>query len=420
MLQWIRLELTLLWRSSGAVLGLLALLGSGIAAIWHGQSVIERQRASLAASPARQADEHRRVLAPLPADANAPDQLFYLAFHTVREPSVWAPVALGQRDVQPFNLKVRVTALQGQLYDSDLRNPLLASFGHFDLAFVFVVLAPLLVVAVTYNVHSAEVEMATWSLIRSQPVSPWRVLATKAALRAGTVWLALLLLQGVATVWLALPLDGDWLRVMGATLAYVLVWTAVALAVAALRRGSDVNVLLLLGVWVVWTALGPALMTVAAAARFTMPEAMELTVVQRQAYHGAWDEPLPDVLRAFVSRYPEWKDAPVPADRFSNAWYYAMQQRGDDAAREAADRYRRQLEARDRWLGRLGWLCPPAVFQRMLTRTARTDLPSYLAYLDSVAAYHERLKRHFLPVIFAESSVGAVDWNAVPRHHHRD
>ncbi len=98
------------------------------------------------------------------------------------------------------------------------------------------------------------------------------------------------------------------------------------------RRPSDVNVLVLLGVWVAWTALGPALLNVAAAVRFPMPEAMELTVLQRQAYHGAWDEPLPDVMAAFVERYPEWKNAAVPRDRYSNAWYYAMQQRGDDAA----------------------------------------------------------------------------------------
>lgn len=420
MLRWLCLELLILRRSSATVFGMLGLLACGVAAIGHGRALIDQQRASVDAASERQLHEHQRVLAPLPPSANAADQLFYLAFHTVRQPAAWAPVALGQRDVQAFNLKIRVTALQGQLYDTDVASPLLASFGHFDLAFVFVVLAPLFVIALTYNVHSGEVEAGTWSLLRSQPVPAWRILAAKALLRAASVWLPLIVLQLLATAWLRLPLDATWVAVAGGGLAYVVVWTATCLLVAMWRRPSDVNVLVLLGVWVAWTALGPALLNVAAAVRFPMPEAMELTVLQRQAYHGAWDEPLPDVMAAFVERYPEWKNAAVPRDRYSNAWYYAMQQRGDDAAAPAAARYRQQLESRDRWMARWAWLFPPAAFQRALARTARTDLRAYLAYLDSVAAYHERLKRHFLPVIFAESPISAVDWTAVPRHAHRD
>jgi ABC-2 type transport system permease protein len=97
-----------------------------------------------------------------------------------------------------------------------------------------------------------------------------------------------------------------------------------------------------------------------------------------------------------------------------------MQQRGDAAASDAARRYRQALEARDAWLARASWLCPPAALHRVLTRVSGTDLAGYLAYLDSVARYHEALKRHFLPVIFSDQTVADVDWTAVPRHHHRD
>jgi len=416
----LRLEVLLLVRGPAVPLGVVALILAGLAALGHGHTVIARQRAALAASSGIQAEEHRRVLAPLGPDAIAGDQLYYLFFHTRREPSVWAPVAIGQRDIQAFNLKVRLLALQGQLYDADLGNPLLASFGNFDLAFVIVVLAPLLVIALTFNVYSGEVEAGTWSLVRAQPVAGWRVLVVKFALRAALIWLPLLALQGIATVWMGLPMDGAWWLVAGTTLAYLLVWLLVSMGISALGRSSDVNVLALLGVWVIWTALGPALVHVAAAARFPLPEALELTALQRQGYHGAWDEPLPEVMAAFYQRYPEWRDAPVPHDRYSNAWYYAMQQRGDDMARDAAERYRAGLEARDAWIDRASWILPPAAMQRLLSRTARTDLQAYLAYLDSVAAYHEALKRHFFPVIFQETSVGQVDWSAVPRHHHRD
>lgn len=416
----IALELKLLLRGMAVPLGVGMLFVAGVCALAYGRTVIERQRAATAESPARQAEEHRRVLSPLPATAMAGDQLYYLFFHTVREPSDWAPVAIGGRDVQSFNLKVRMHALQGQLYDTDLGNPLLASFGHFDLAFVIVVLAPLVAIAVSHNVRSAEVESGTWDLLRSQPIQVGWLLVLKYALRALVVWIPLLVLQVVATMWLRLPLDGLWGLVALSTLAYVAVWVAVAVAIDQGRRSSDFNVLALLGVWVIWTALGPALVNVMASARFPMPEALESTVLQRQGFHGAWDEPLPEVMEAFYRRYPEWRSVPIPRDRYSNGWYYAMHQRGDDMARAAATQYRARLEERDRWVGRASWLIPPAAFQRLLSRVARTDVRSYLAYLDSVAVYHEQLKRHFFPVVFGEKTVGDVDWTTAPRHRHRD
>lgn len=416
----ILLELKLLLRGWTAVLGVALIVAAGLFAIAHGRTVIARQEAAIARSPALQAEEQRAILDPQPRGAPAGDQLYYLSFHTVREPSRWAPVAVGQRDIQPFNLKVRILALQGQLYDAELASPLLAAFGNFDLAFVLVVLTPLLVIALTFNVWSAEREGGTWDLVRAQPARPARVLALKLALRACVAWFPVLPLQAAATIVLDLPLDARWIIVAASLAAYVCFCAAASVVVTGLRQSSDTNILALLGVWIVATVLGPALITVAAAARFPLQEAMELTVLQRQGYHSAWDEPLTNTMAAFYRRYPEWQSVPIPADRYSNGWYYAMQQRGDDAARDAAERYRRSLVQRDGWIGGISWWLPPAALQRALSRTAGTDLDAYLRYLDSVADYHESLKRHFFPVVFSEMTVADVDWTAAPRHRHAD
>lgn len=420
MMRRLTLELLLIVRGWAVAGGVAALLAAGMLALAHGETVIGRQLQAIGESPARQVEEHQHILGPLAPTAAAGDQLYYLKFHTVRVPSPWAEAVVGQRDIQPFNLKVRILALQGQLYDSDLGNPLLATFGNFDLAFVLVVLSPLLIIALTYNVHAGEVEGGTWSLLRAQPVRVGRLMVVRFALRGLLVWLPLLALQLAATAWLDLPVDGAWWRVAAWTAGYVAFWVALAALLALLRRSSDVNVLVLLGCWVVGTALGPALLNVVAAARHPLPEALELTVQQRQGYHGAWDEPLPEVMEAFYRRYPEWRTVEIPRDRYSNGWYYAMQQRGDDAARDAAARYRAALEGRDRWVASMSWLFPPAAFQRALASVARTDLAGHLAYLDSVAEYHERLKRHFFPVVFRETPVADVNWGAVPAHRHVD
>ena len=420
MLRLLRLELLLLLRGRAVIVGIALILAAGIFGLVHGHTVIARQQAAIARSASLQDEEHRRILAPVAPTANAANQLYYLYFHTVREPSAWAPVAIGQRDVQAFNLKVTTRALQEQLYNAEFGNPLLAAFGNFDLAFVFVVLAPLLVIAMTFNVFSGERELGTWDLLRSQPRHPVGVLALKFGLRALLTSLAVLLLQVVATLALDLPLDGRWMVVAAGTVAHIMFWVVAAVVVSAWRRSSDVNVLVLLGIWIVCTVLGPALVNVAAAARFPLPEALELTVLARQGYHSSWDRPLAKTMAPFYQRYPEWRHVTLPTDRYSNGWYYAMQQRGDDLAQPAAERYRRSLEARELWVATWSRLFPPAALERLLTGVAHTDLAAYLAYLDSVAAHHERLKQHFFPVIFSEWSMAEVDFTAAPRHHYRD
>jgi ABC-2 type transport system permease protein len=415
-----RLEWSLLVRGWTAALGVSVIAVMGLLAIVHGREIVDRQAAVIANSPALQAEEHRAILDPQPADALAGDQLYYLFFHTVREPSPWAAVAIGQRDAQPFNLKVRILALQGQLYDAELGSPLLAALGNFDLTFVFIVLVPLLIVGLTFNIWSAERELGTWDLVRSQPVRAWRILAIKFALRALLVWSVTLLLHGAAALLLRIPIDMTWLTIAWWLTLYIAFWIGVAALVTAARHGSDTNIVILLGVWLVTVVLGPALIAVAAAVRVPLPEALELTVAQRQGYHAAWDEPQGEVMAAFYRSYPEWQSVPIPTDRYSNGWYYAMQQRGDDLARDAAQRYRQALIDRDRWAGRLSWFFPPALLQRRLSHAAGTDLAGYLRYLDSVSVYHEALKAHFFPIVFSDATVREVDWTRAPRHHHRD
>lgn len=415
-----RLELARLWRSRPLVIALLAWVVAAAGATLHGERAIARQAAALAASEALQAEQHAAVLSHQSGDANAGDQLYYLAFHTRHEPSSWAALSLGQRETRAFNLKIRMLALHGQLYDGDLTSPVLDALGHVDFVFVLIVLTPLLVIAVAHDVVSGEHEAGTWPLLGAQPVAPALVLAVKLAVRVGAVMAVAAAATLAAPLTGGAPLDARVALAVLAAVIYVGLWGLAAFAVNTLGRGSDVNALALLGLWLAWVVVGPTLVATAASARFPAPEALELTVQQRQGYHGAWDRPVAETMAAFYRRYPEWAATPVPTDRYSNAWYYAMQQRGDDAAREAAAAYLATLRARDAWVRTWWWVCPPALLQSAFDRLARTDLLAHLSYLDSVADYHERLKRHFFPVVFSEAPIRDVDWSVAPRHRHVD
>ena len=415
----VRLEYAQLLRSRAVVTGVLLLAAAGAFAIAHGRSVIAGQQHAIAASAALQREQHQAILGVVPPTAIAGDQAYYLRFFTAHEPSAWAPVSIGQRDVQPFNLKVRLLSIHGQLYDAELNNPLLSAFGNFDLAFVLVFLVPLVSIALTYNLWSSERELGTWDLVRSQPASPLWVLGVKLAVRGSVVVVPAVALVIAAAVMLGLPWDWRLGAVLLGTVVYALIWLAAAVLIGALGRSSDFNLVALLAVWVVWTILGPAFVTMAVSARYPIAESLEIAVRQRQGYHASWDRRVQETMALFYERHPQWRHVPVPDDRYSNAWYYGMQHRGDLEAEPAAAAWREAIERRERWTARLVVLFPPVLFQRALNATAATDLASHLAYLDSVIAFHERLEAWYVPANFDNRTVAAMDWGAAPVHAHR-
>jgi len=195
---------------------------------------------------------------------------------------------------------------------------------------------------------------------------------------------------------------------------HTLFWFALCLGVATRRRSSTANAMILVGAWVALTFLAPAVLSLANAVLHPVPEALELTVRQRQGYHEAWDLPPSETMEDFYKDYPEWSDQTVPEDEFTWAWYYAMNHRGDQAARDASLAYRDVLTRRDEWARRWSLLVPPLATRLALDRLVATDLASQLAYQDAVRRYHERLKAHFLPILFAAAPIPQVDWERVP------
>ena len=96
-------------------------------------------------------------------------------------------LSVGELVRRPAQVHVTVDSL-GALLNADATEPAaLLSGGGFDFAFVVVAVLPLLLLAVTYDVVSAERERGTWALIRAQPVNPSHLVLAKLAVRAGMV-----------------------------------------------------------------------------------------------------------------------------------------------------------------------------------------------------------------------------------------
>lgn len=409
-----KLELRLALHSRLAVGALALLVALAALAVWSGLHAVAQQRAALDRVAAVQRDDVAAVAHKYRTGGEAGYAAYSTPHLTDHPPGPLAFAAFGQRDVQPFALRVRLLGLQAQLYESESINPELAAAGRFDFAFVLVYLAPLFVIALMHDLVAGEREAGRLRLVHALPVPGVRLWRRRIALRFGLVLAALVLpfLGGAVSAGVG---PGATLLVVGITGLYVAFWFGLAAAVAARVRTSAGGAAVLLAVFVVLTLVLPTLVNGAIGRAVPVSKGAELSLAQRQAVHTAWDRPKEETMTKFFRTHPEWRDTPPLTEKFQWKWYYAMHQAGDDAVAGDVRAYRAAMTAREQWTAHSGWLLPSVAVQVVLHRLAATDLESQLTYLDRVAAFHKQLRGYFYPYIFNERAFGPREFAGLPQ-----
>lgn len=410
----IGLELKRLLSSPVVLAGLALILLVGVYAIDQGARTINQQRRVLSESRSIE-NEHWERMIQLHSNPDPLNTLYYLNFFTRHEPSRYAALSLGLRDVNPYNLKIRILSLEGQLYDSELTNAATRATGNFDLAFLLVFLYPLVLIALLHNTISEDRENGTWPILRFQAQRVEWLCAIRLLLRFGLVlavwWLTLL----IAIIRLNLPIDRRLLMVLLGSTLYLLFWFGLSAALATSRHSSNRIALQLFSIWLALTIVIPGSINLALNRLLPAGEAFEVVIRQREGYHQQWDVPKSETMARFFTSHPEHAGFVAPADRFSWGWYYAAQHIGDLEAAPAVRELRRKLLRRADWIERTGWLIPSVNLQILFNRIARTDLESHLSYLDSVRSYHEQLRRRLYPALMSPGPA-RIDWQSLPRH----
>ncbi|MGI8467437.1 MAG: ABC transporter permease [Pyrinomonadaceae bacterium] len=395
------------------IAGIICILLAGFYGMFYGKNVIDGQRKVISELPQIQAAHVKQNLSAHSAFGLG-DVLFYLELQTAHLPSDWAAFSLGQRDVNSYSVKVRLLTLEGQLYDTELNNPMTLLFGNLDVAFVIIFLFPLLIIAFNYNVLSAEQESGTWNLIRSQPFSTVKVLLLKLSVRFAAIFLTAFLLLLAACLYLQVGFDRRIFAVAKITFVSLFFWFGVSALVVSFGRSSNFNALALLGIWIFLTILAPAVANIILNTALPVPEAMETTVEQREGYHEKWDEPKAATMNRFYEKYPEYAQFPIPPDKFSWGWYYAMNEMGDEDSAASSQKLIEKLRTREIWTNRIAMFLPSVNAQMQLNRISETDLDSHIAYLEWVRKYHEQIRKYFYPYIFRDSLIEAVHWQNLP------
>jgi len=395
--------------------GAISLLLIGFYSFYHGSQVIGRQQQTIASVPSVQ-EHHLQQIVEHGAGKVVGTTAYYPFFYTTNPASPWAKFSIGQRDVNPFTLKVKMLAIEGQLYDSELTNPLTLLVGNLDASFVFIFLFPLLIIAFTYNALSEEQENGIWKIVRTTTKSIGAAITGKLLVRLVIILGTTLLVFAAAVVALGLPVTAPTFQLLIVVILYVLFWFMVSMMVIALGKSSAFNATALVCMWIFLAILFPGVANIAVNNSIPVPEAAETAIRQREGYHAKWDKPKKPTMEKFYAVYPQYRKYPIPEDRYSPGWYYAMQLSGDLESANSSEKLFNKLMQRQTLSERIAGFNPVIAAQQSLNKIANTDLTGHIRYLQAVKAHHRQIREYFYPFIFEDTQTESIDWAGYPAY----
>lgn len=402
------LEFKLFFRNSATWMGIILLILMGFAGLYFGKTFIEKQEQVITKAASLQKQQTRQNIAHFGNDMGL--FFYHNKFSLANTPDAWAAFANGQRDVNPYLISVTMLGLEGQLYDTDLSNPLSLLLGKMDLSFVFIFLFPLVIIAFSYNLLSEQKESGIWPLLKAQTDKTFTIIWRKILVRLIVIFALAFLLMFVAAIYLKLPFDGTFAAVMVLILLYLAFWFAVAFVVISLHKSSNFNASALIAIWVLLCIVVPASLNLLLTKKYPMPEALQNVINQREGYHEKWDMAKSVTMIPFFKHYPQLKKYPFPEEKtFSWYWYYGMQQMGDDAAVRSRLLIEKKLASRQNFTETVALFIPSIQLQLGVNELAGTDLDSHLNFQQAVRKYHETIRLHFYPAIFTNGELKNTD-----------
>jgi ABC-2 type transport system permease protein len=345
--------------------------------------------------------------------------------NAVLNPSRLAALSIGQSDLLPYYYTVSIWSNdQTLLQNGEIENPLNLLAGRFDVTFVVVYLLPLLILALSYNVLSAEKEQGTLAMTLVQPVTLRAVVGGKILFRALlVVTLAVAItLAGALIGGVDLDSANTILRLLlwsGVVLTYALFWFGLAVAVNAAGRSSAANATTLAGCWLLLVVLLPSFLNLTASVLHPLPSRVELIGAQREASNEAVAQRTAVLVR-YYEDHPEMARGTALDTTNMAARGYAAQEEVNRRMRTVLDRYDRQLEAQRALVRRYRFLSPALLAQDALNDIAGTGDARFRRFQADVARFAEEWKAFFVPRVFAQTRTRPGDTALTPRFEFHD
>lgn len=349
-------------------------------------------------------------------------------------------------------------SLSGLIPERPVNNPLELMLGRFDLGFIVLYIYPLVILALSFNLLSAERESGALASLLSQPIRLRSLVLGKLAVRAALVFVMAALLPGLA-IYAGQKITGletNLVRLLFwvfAVSAYGAFWFALSVWVNAGAHGAARNALALFIAWIVIVIIIPSLGGLLAQTLFPAPAGADVAEAERSARFEAESSvtrPVLRILDEMGDRYPIIEGKEETMERYRRAVYtdlieipsdsvilnrflrerpeiprriaaYQLRAIGRQARNESiegklapllAERHERQ-QRQQLLIASASLLSPTLALQKAVSGIAGADRSRHERFLDQLDRHIRGVYDLLLPRIYRSESVRASDFERI-------
>ena len=338
----------------------------------------------------------------------------YNAYHlTYQAPHALSFISRGVRDDLPWKHRIRMLALESQIYETDTGNPELSRIGKLDFDFVAAFLLPLLSILLLYDLRAAEIRNNRWDFLSATSGNGLRLLTARAAVRSVLLYLGIMLPFAIAASLNGVSLTSIQVA-MSAVALNVFIWFLLALFVTYKTESGPTAAALLLGVWFTTAVAIPVLGKLVIEDNIDLPKGGEILLAQRETVNAAWDLPKEDTMTPFIKQNPEWAKEAKVDQPFAWKWYFAFHQVGDQTVAPLSEELRQGTRKRDEAMNLVSLASPSLRTSRTLSRLADTDIASFQRYNQCVRQFHAQLREFHYPMLFGRTEYSKEHMQQLP------
>ena len=324
----LQFEIKQLLRNKGIIVALVIYTGIGYFALQQGKSIYDFQQISIQKvlknvkrddSTVRAIFDTLNTTTALRSDANveAPWSLEWrLGAAEAKSISPLSILSIGQNDI--YN-PVISTHFGRQFFKNEFaefQNPEKLLIGNLDVSYFILFLFPLLLLALTYNIQSADKEAGILPLLKVQATSIKKILYYRLLLR----WLVALLPYVVVSLLCYVTIYSKhsfllsaFLQWWAVALLYALFWLVLVAYILSLQLSSLLNAIVLAGLWVVLLIAIPGLFNTLFSYTYPATDKGAITSFRDIDAKG-YNKPLKVHLDNIISLYPNWKNVQLTSD----------------------------------------------------------------------------------------------------------
>lgn len=325
-------------------------------------------------------------------------------------------IATGQADIFTHYVKPTASGDDFALNFTEMTSPVQLLFGSFDLAFVIVYLLPLLIIAFSYDVLSAEKESGSLRLLAAQPIGIRRWVLQKLAIRF--FWLTILI--ALTTLLMFVFTGADiishytyFFGLLGLTIGYMLFWFALAFLINLWVGQSAKNAVSMLGLWVLFVLLVPSVLNQLSTTVYPMPS-RTLMINEMRTLKANVAKKQDEILDNYLRDHPEYALNDTTQTRGFYHRYMASQQLIRDELGPLVNSYEDQLQKQQQWIGRFKWSSPAIIVQESLNKMAGTSSSDYESFRNQVVSFASSWRDHLMPFLFNNKEFGKEDVAGLP------